>query len=167
MEGEGSHAKPNYSQNSDIRHLSTGEMIGVGEDGTHQFIVILTAEITLFAYIVTLLFKFIETLIARFHVWRGASILTWQHFWHNVAANNNDKDTPQQIYERTLKETKDYMNTTAWDQLAHRSERPHVVGIISIAPGPTDLTGLFGLSQIIWFVWLGIVMLRSDLGKAA
>ena len=36
------------------------------------------------------------------------------------------------------------------------------VGIISLVPGLTDLmTGIFGLSQIIWFVWLGIVLLRS------
>ncbi len=42
------------------------------------------------------------------------------------------------------------------------------VGIISIIPGLTDLmTGVFGLSQIIWFVWLGIVLLRSNAGKTA
>ena len=42
------------------------------------------------------------------------------------------------------------------------------VGILSLIPGLTDvLTGLFGLSQIIWFVWLGIVLLRSNPGKAA
>ena len=39
------------------------------------------------------------------------------------------------------------------------------VGIISMIPGLTDLTGVFGLSQIIWFVWLGIVLLRSNPGK--
>ncbi len=42
------------------------------------------------------------------------------------------------------------------------------VGIISLIPGLTDLmTGVFGLSQIIWFVWLGIVLLRSNPGKKA
>ena len=42
------------------------------------------------------------------------------------------------------------------------------VGIISIIPGLTDLmAGVFGLSQIIWFVWLGIVLLRSNPGKKA
>ena len=42
------------------------------------------------------------------------------------------------------------------------------VGIISIVPGLTDLTiGLFGLSQIIWFAWLAIVLLRSNTGKTA
>ncbi len=41
------------------------------------------------------------------------------------------------------------------------------VGIISIAPGLTDLTGVFGLSQIVWFVWLGIVLLRSNPARTA
>ena len=37
-------------------------------------------------------------------------------------------------------------------------------GILWLIPGLTDLlTGVFGLSQIIWFVWLGIVLLRSKL----
>ena len=41
-------------------------------------------------------------------------------------------------------------------------------GIISLIPGLTDqMTGVFGLSQIIWFVWLGIVLLRSNPGKTA
>jgi hypothetical protein len=42
-----------------------------------------------------------------------------------------------------------------------------VVGIISIIPGLTGLlTGVFGLSQIAWFTWLGIVLLRSTQGEA-
>jgi hypothetical protein len=41
------------------------------------------------------------------------------------------------------------------------------VGIISILPGLTDLTGIFGLGHIIWFVWLGIVLLRSNPFKTA
>lgn len=36
------------------------------------------------------------------------------------------------------------------------------VGIITIIPALTDLTGVFGLGQIIWFVWLGIVLLRRN-----
>ena len=32
------------------------------------------------------------------------------------------------------------------------------VGIITIIPALTDFTGIFGLGQIIWFVWLGIVL---------
>jgi hypothetical protein len=41
------------------------------------------------------------------------------------------------------------------------------VGIITILPGLTDLVGVFGLSHITWFVWLGIVLLRSNPGKTA
>ena len=41
-----------------------------------------------------------------------------------------------------------------------------MVGILSLIPGLTDLlTGVFGLSQIIWFIWLGIVLLSSNPGK--
>jgi hypothetical protein len=36
-----------------------------------------------------------------------------------------------------------------------------VVGLISAIPGLNDVTGLFGMSQMLWFVWLGIVLLRS------
>jgi hypothetical protein len=41
------------------------------------------------------------------------------------------------------------------------------VGIITIMPVLNDLTGVFGVGQIIWFVWLGIVLLRSNPGKTA
>lgn len=42
------------------------------------------------------------------------------------------------------------------------------VGILSIIPGLTDLmTGVFGLSQIIWFVWLGIVLLVKGSNPSA
>ena len=42
------------------------------------------------------------------------------------------------------------------------------VGILSLIPGLTEaMTGIFGLSQIIWFVWLGIVLLRSKPGRTA
>ena len=40
-------------------------------------------------------------------------------------------------------------------------------GILSLIPGLTELLiGIFGLSQIIWFVWLGIVLLRSKPSRA-
>jgi len=36
------------------------------------------------------------------------------------------------------------------------------VGIISLIPGLTNsLIGVFGLGQILWLIWLGIVLLRS------
>ena len=42
-----------------------------------------------------------------------------------------------------------------------------VVGILSIIPGLTGLIEVYGLSKILWFVWLGIVLLRSNPGKTA
>jgi hypothetical protein len=43
-----------------------------------------------------------------------------------------------------------------------------VVGILSLIPGLTDvMVGVFGLGQIIWFVWLGIVLLRSNPNRVA
>lgn len=39
------------------------------------------------------------------------------------------------------------------------------VGILTIIPALNDLVGVFGLGQIIWFVWLGIVLMRSDQNK--
>ena len=39
------------------------------------------------------------------------------------------------------------------------------VGILTINPGLTDLTGVFGMGQMVWYVWLGIVLLRDS--KAA
>jgi hypothetical protein len=41
------------------------------------------------------------------------------------------------------------------------------VGIITIFPGLTGLTSVFGLSKIIWLVWLGIVLLRRNPAKTA
>jgi hypothetical protein len=36
------------------------------------------------------------------------------------------------------------------------------VGIITIIPALNVLTGVFGLGQIIWFIWLGIAILRNN-----
>ena len=37
------------------------------------------------------------------------------------------------------------------------------VGLISIIPALTNQTvGIFGLSQMVWFIWLGIVLLRKN-----
>ena len=43
-----------------------------------------------------------------------------------------------------------------------------VAGIISIVPALGELfIYIFALGQIVWFIWLGIVMLRSNTGKKA
>lgn len=36
------------------------------------------------------------------------------------------------------------------------------VGIVTIVPALNALTGIFGLGQIVWFIWLGIVLLRNN-----
>ncbi|MBK8050297.1 MAG: DUF4386 family protein [Anaerolineales bacterium] len=40
-------------------------------------------------------------------------------------------------------------------------------GIASIIPGLTMMVAIFALGQIAWFVWLGILMLRTSPGAAA
>jgi len=40
-------------------------------------------------------------------------------------------------------------------------------GIITIIPALNAFVAVFGLGQIIWFIWMGIVLLRSNPGKAA
>ena len=42
-----------------------------------------------------------------------------------------------------------------------------VLGLVSAVPGLNDLTGLFGVSQMLWFVWLGIVLVRWKPGATA
>jgi len=41
------------------------------------------------------------------------------------------------------------------------------VGIITIIPALNALVAVFGLGQIIWFIWLGIVLLRNNPSRAA
>jgi len=36
-----------------------------------------------------------------------------------------------------------------------------MIGLVSSIPGLSILTGLFGMSQVVWFVWLGVVLLQS------
>ncbi|MCP5099621.1 MAG: hypothetical protein GY943_29050, partial [Chloroflexi bacterium] len=42
-----------------------------------------------------------------------------------------------------------------------------VAGILTVVPALEVLTDVFGLTQIVWFVWLGIIMLRSSSSAAA
>ncbi len=35
-------------------------------------------------------------------------------------------------------------------------------GVLTVVPGLGDLGAIFGLGQIVWFVWLGAVMLRTQ-----
>ena len=40
-------------------------------------------------------------------------------------------------------------------------------GILSALPGLGDVRLIFGLVQIVWFIWLGIVLLRNNPSRAA
>jgi hypothetical protein len=42
-----------------------------------------------------------------------------------------------------------------------------VAGLLTVVPALEMLTLVFGLGQIVWFIWLGIVMLRSSPSAAA
>ncbi len=43
-----------------------------------------------------------------------------------------------------------------------------VAGILSAIPALGEIGGaIFGLGQIVWFVWMGIVLLRGDTGSSA
>ena len=37
-----------------------------------------------------------------------------------------------------------------------------VCGIITIAPALADFGAIFGLAQILWFIFLGVVLVRAD-----
>jgi hypothetical protein len=37
-----------------------------------------------------------------------------------------------------------------------------LVGIVSVLPGPVDLVGIFGIGQLVWFVWLAMILLRRS-----
>ena len=41
-----------------------------------------------------------------------------------------------------------------------------VAGLLTVIPALEMMAFVFGLGQIVWFVWLGIVMLRSSASAA-
>lgn len=41
-----------------------------------------------------------------------------------------------------------------------------LVGIISTIPGLSDLVGIFAIGQIVWFVWLGMILWRQGPSQA-
>jgi hypothetical protein len=36
------------------------------------------------------------------------------------------------------------------------------IGLVSCIPGLHDLTAVFGLSQIVWFVWMAVILLKKE-----
>jgi hypothetical protein len=41
------------------------------------------------------------------------------------------------------------------------------IGVVSLIPGLKDLSSLFGMSQIVWFVWIGFILLRRSPNTSA
>lgn len=41
-----------------------------------------------------------------------------------------------------------------------------LAGIVSTIPGLSDLVGIFAMGQIVWFVWLGLILSRQSPSKA-
>lgn len=37
-----------------------------------------------------------------------------------------------------------------------------VAGLVSILPGLHDVAALFGIAQLVWFLWLGVIFLRAE-----
>jgi hypothetical protein len=99
--------------------LATGEMVGVGEDGTHQFLVQLTAEARFFVNTVQLMQWLVEVTVkrARYLAYRAAAATTWTYFWRRAVPGAIGVGlTPEQVFTRALQDTKTYIATTVWPE---------------------------------------------------
>lgn len=85
--------------------LETGEMVGVGEDGTHQFLVQFVIEADFFAWVILT----VRMLIARIILWFMTSYETWFCYWYEALPAQREKGA-ENPYAEALKEAKDYMN---------------------------------------------------------
>ncbi len=100
--------------------LETGEMVGVGEDGTHQFLVQLTAEVLVLVLTFRVIQMLIDILVARILAYRVATVVTWDYFWQTgvpkVIDEEGDVLTQEQIYQKAFQETKEHMRNTIWPE---------------------------------------------------
>ncbi len=100
--------------------LRTGETVGVGEEGMHQFLVQLPFEMEFFFQTANFLDLALSTFISylRHYVWEQTAIVTWKEFWYAATLlRRRPGETNLVFYQRVLKETKTYMNTIVWGQL--------------------------------------------------
>jgi hypothetical protein len=112
--------------------LETGEMVGVGEDGTHQFLVQFTGEIRVFAITVQMIWMLTKLILARILAWRDAATMTWDYFWRKAKAIFDASDpgmSPQEVYQKAFEETKRYMRETAWPAFEEEWENDSPLGI--------------------------------------
>ena len=93
----------------------TGETVGVGENGTHQFLVTLPAGLKLFVIIIT--FVLVVVMLCRYVMWVHAAEATWNYFITQGAPGEQNADL-QQNYQEAWIATKQYMATlSGWDVL--------------------------------------------------
>ncbi len=87
---------------------ATGETLGVGEDGAHQFIVTLPGAIKLFLIAVAI--ALIAITLCRYILWQRAAEATWAYFFR-YWISENQKGNTQQGYMDALYAAKQYMTT--------------------------------------------------------
>lgn len=90
----------------------TGETVGVGENGTHQFLVTLPAAIKLFVIVITIV---LIVVLCRYVMWDRAAEATWAYFFQHGAPGEQNADL-QQNYQEAWKAAKQYMSeVSAWN----------------------------------------------------
>jgi len=87
--------------------LKTGEVVDVNEDGTHQFLVIFTAE----AKVLIAVALIAAVLIARIVTWHWAVTSTWTYFWQTTARLQRSGMRGDALYLASLAETKKHMKS--------------------------------------------------------
>lgn len=96
--------------------LKTGAMVGVGEDGTHNYLVETALMLPIWVKLtIGLVLLLIPILVARYQ-WRQAIEMTWNAFWEEVVrqssgVNANDPNALRDMYQDVLQATKAYMNS--------------------------------------------------------
>jgi len=107
--------------------LQTGEMIGVGEDGTHFSMVQGAFEAMVLADVSKTFLWLVEVLIERTRhlVYEQARAMTWFYFWRAGMADLGCEGadlaqcagvTPEDVYQEALKDTKSFMATVVWPE---------------------------------------------------
>ncbi len=106
-------------------NLETGEMVGIGENGTHDFITF--ATMFLAGFMITLHVVWLITLLWKLIQWRNAMMMTWQHFWREQVmprAMNQTGGDPQQIYKDAFKATRTHMQEYIKEHVGWLSRTP-------------------------------------------
>jgi hypothetical protein len=93
--------------------LETGEMVGVGEDGTHFFLIVFAVFMAAVFLPMILLLLHLVTLLLRLLVWRWAAEETWRYFWREAVAGA-EGGRSQEIYQDALNRTKSHMKKLRW-----------------------------------------------------